>query len=417
MGKHGRILLAIFIIAFLFRLLIFGSAYHGDLNNNISWGRLVVERGFEGFYEGENWPYSAPNQPPLTILMFGLLAFLWEKVEAVFWFLNTKVGIFPSKIVWFWESRGMTFLFKLPSIIADLAIGWMIYQYMLHKKRRFGVYLTLLWLFNPVVWYNSTVWGQTDSLVNFLGLASTLSLIRKKLILSFMLFSLSLTFKGSLLIFVPILLFVAVRQKYRLSVWIKAAVGSLFAVFFFGSWFHPRPDITQWLFNLYKGRILPGEIGYLTANAFNLWWLVDPGKIPDSNLYLGLPARVWGFVILLTGIILILVWLTRKVNDIRIFFSLIFLSFLSFLFMTRIHERYLYPFFPYATFFLASEPLFIFPYAVLSVTHLLNLYHLFWAPVGFLKPAFENQQFPNLLAIVNIFVFVFICLRYLAKKS
>lgn len=423
-----KYLIIIFTSALILRLLLVFSAYHGDLNNNISWGVLAVGRGLSGFYESEDqnspnligkgscpsvalceggWPYSAPNQPPLTILMFAGIRVVWQWTENVSWWMNDSFQIFPSQFIWFWEEKGMVLLIKLPSILADLGIGWLIYKYLSEKKNKHAILLSAVWLFNPITWYNSAIWGQTDSVVNLLGLLGVLELLKKKFVRFSVFFTLSFLFKGSLGIFIPILGILAIWQKHPLKEWIRAICYVLLATIVISVWFHPRPDLFLWIIELYKNRILPGEIGDLTANAFNFWWLVNPGKILDSTLFFGLPARVWGLVITLSGMGAVGYWLRKKSSDKRIILSLVILSLISFLFMTRIHGRYLYPFFPYATILLGSIPGFTFFYVILSITHLLNLYYLFWAPsFSFLESVYRASYFMQAISIVNILVFV-----------
>ncbi|MCH7730104.1 hypothetical protein IID21_01080 [Patescibacteria group bacterium] len=403
-------LIIIFLFAFALRLSLAFIAHHGDLNNNISWGTLAAGRGLSGFYEGEDWPYSAPNQPPLTILMLTGVRVVWQAIENASWWLNNNFKFFYSPFIWFWEAKGMTLLVKLPGILADLGIAWLIFKYFETKnKPKLGFILSSVWLFNPVTWYNSAIWGQTDSVVNFLGFAAILFLLRKKLVLFSIFFSLSLLFKGSLSIFIPILLIVTIWQKYSLKEWVRSAIAVLATIILLSVWFHPEMNLFAWLYNLYKNRFLPGEIGYLTANSFNFWWLVDSGKTLDSTVFLGLPARVWGFITALAGIAGFLYWLRKKITDKRLFLSLALVSLLTFLFMTRIHERYLYPFFPYATMLLGFIPALVFPYILLSMTHLLNLYHLFWAP-SFppLEALYLKPWFAQAISVINIIVFFYL---------
>ena len=284
----------------------------------------------------------------------------------------------------------MTLLVKLPSLLADLGIGYLIYKHFVNEKReKLGRILASVWLFNPVTWYNSAIWGQTDSVVNFLGLISVWALLSKRLTKFVIFFVGSILFKGSLALFAPILLLVAVIQKYSLREWLSAAFGGVTVILVTSIWFHPYVDLPLWLVNLYRERILPGEIGYLTANAFNFWWLIDSGKTLDSTLYFGIGARFWGFVITSLGLIFALLHVNKKTSKERVFFVLAFVALTSFLFMTRIHERYLYPFFPYATLLLGYIPGFSFAYFVLSVVHILNLYSEFWAPPF---PLLENHS-------------------------
>ena len=412
-------LIIIFFAAFVLRAGLVFSAYHGDLNNNISWATLAEERGFKDFYEGENWQYSAPNQPPLTILTFAFIRKIWIFVENTSWWLNNNLKLFPSAFIWFWEQRGMILLIKLPGILADLVIGGLTFSYF--KKRikveNKALLLASVWLFNPIVWYNSSIWGQTDSIVNLFGLVAIFALIKKYLPKFLIFMTLSLLFKGSLAIFLPVLLFVAVKQGYSIKTWIKGILYSLFTVLLISIWFHPDPDLFFWLIRLYSDRILPGEIGFLTANAFNIWWFVDPGRVPDSILYFGLTARTWGFMAIFLVIIMLIQWLNYKINDKKLFFSFAILALASFLFMTRIHERYLYPFFPPATILLGFLPSFWIPYVVLTIIHLLNLYHLFWAPnLPALIDLFSRSIFPNILALINIATFFYL-LRHLRKAN
>lgn len=422
------IVVIVFLLGLFLRISVMLSAHHGDLNNNISWGTVAYEHGLKGFYEGKGlplnndnrpvWPNSAPNQPPLTILMFTGCRFIWQNVRDIIWYLNWELLIFPSKLVWFWDGYGMDVLVKFPSILADLGIGFLVFKYFAEKnKHKIGLILASVWLINPVTWYNSAVWGQTDSVVNFLGLIAILALLKKKLVRFSVFLTLSILFKGSLAMFIPILLFVAIKQKHGISVWLRAMVYSLFAVIIISIWFHPKFDLFIWLASLYKYRILPGELQNLTANAFNFWWLVNGGRmistpgsfglfdnIPYYGLYMfGLSARIWGYFINIIGIVVILKWLSKKISDKRILFSLSLMALVSFLFLTRMHERYLFPFFPISTILLGVIPNIWPVYAILSLTHIINLYNLFWVPpFPILENLLKNPFLPNLLSVISI---------------
>ena len=140
---------------------------------------------------------------------------------------------------------------------------------------------------------------------------------------------------------------------------------------------------------------------------------VNPGEVLDSVLYLGIPARMWGIIAVLTSIIFLIVFLKRRMNEKRLFISLAVISLVSFLFMTRIHERYLYPFFIPATLLLASIPGIVIPYIIISLTHLFNLYHLFWAPgIPILEKIYLNPVFPNVISLVNLAVFIWLLVYF-----
>lgn len=414
-----KVLIVLLLLALAIRLLLVNLAYHGDMNNNISWGELALERGLINYYENDVWPYSAPNQPPLTILLFSSISWLWLSINKILWILNDNIGIFPSKLIWFWELNGKVFLFKLPSILADFGIAYIIFRWVkkITKNINKSYLSAFIWLFNPIVFYNSAIWGQTDSIVNFLGLASIYYLLGKNLTKSLLLFTFSLLFKGSLAFFIPIYLFVIILQRYDFKQIVKSTLTSVVIAVVICLPFHFHFDILLWLVNLYKDRIFPGEIGYLTANAFNFWWLVDSGKTYDSIKYLGISARVWGFAVTLFLMGIITRKNIRKFDQKNILLSFALISLVVFLFMTRIHERYIYPFFPYATILL-----FIFAkikpvYLVLSIIFFLNMYNLFWfPPFGLLENTLKAGILPNILSFINLLSFLYILIAIKLRK-
>lgn len=407
-------LLVLLLGALALRLVLIPVAHHGDLNNNISWGNKATEVGLVNYYEGKNWEYSAPNQPPLYILIFGLTSLINKSIQSLILSLNNSISFFPSTLVWFWENRGVDLTAKLPGILADLGIGLVIYKYFSErKKQKLGLLLTGIWFFNPVTIYSSSIWGQTDSVVNLLGLLSIIYLFKKNLVVSILYLVLSILFKPSLVIFLPVFLVIILKQKYSLDIWVKAIAYSALVSILITVWFHPQLDLPIWLFNLYTQKFFPGEIGDLTANAFNFWWLVDPGKTLDSTLYLGIQARTWGLIVTLVGIGVVVFKLKEKISEKRVFFALSLSAFISFLFMTRIHERYLYPLFPSLTILLGFIPTLVIPYILISLLHLLNLYHLFWAPeIPVLENLYLSPLFMQILAVGHLCIFGFLMYRF-----
>lgn len=402
--KTKLLVLAIFFLAAILRFSVLLVAHHGDLNNNISWGQIAYENGLRDFYgssDSDDWPYSAPNQPPLTIINFAVTANFWHAINDKVSDFNWRYRVFPSKFIWFWEENGWDLLIKLPSLIADLGIGLVIYWYLRKKKKANAMFIASLWLFNPLTWYNSSVWGQTDSIVNLFGLIAIINLLEKKLVNFSFWFTLSFLYKGSLGVFIPFLIYIVFKQSFDFNKWVKSIITVAVTVFIVGIWFHPSLDYFIWLVNLYKERILPGEIGYLTANAFNFWWLINPGEVLDSTIYFGLSARVLGIILTLSLIILVITKIRGKLDERKILFGLAASALIAFIFMTRIHPRYLYPFFPLATILLAYYKRLNFSYWILSFVHLANIYYLFWIPdMPVIKSLYNNLIFTNSLSLI-----------------
>lgn len=399
-------ILIVYIFAVLLRFSVILIAHHGDLNNNISWGQIAAQKGLNGFYgssDSDDWPYSAPNQPPLTILTFAATANVWGVINDKVTDFNWRYKIFPSKFVWFWEESGWDFLIKTPSLFADLCIGYFIYFFLKRKKRKNAILFASIWLFNPISWYNSSIWGQTDSIVNLFGLLAISNLLNKNLLKFSFWFSLSFLFKASLGVFVPLLIYVVLNQQYKIKVWVKSTFVILLTTFSVGIWFHPKLDYFIWLYNLYRERILPGEIGYLTANAFNFWWLVNPGDVRDSMVFFGLTARLIGIILSLFFVFILIYKIHKRLSVDNILFGLATSALIIFIFMTRIHPRYLYPFFPLMTICLSYINKLKFPFIVLTLAHLANIYYLFWIPdIPLVKSLYSDMLFTNSISILFI---------------
>ncbi len=403
-------LVSILFFGLLFRIFLIPVARHGDINNNTSWGQLLLTRGPNGFYEQENWTYSAPNQPPLYLVLFGSTAFFQNTINTSIHWANDHISVFPSKTIWWFDSWGELYIAKLPGIFADLGIAFVIYKLIKAKK---GLILATVWLLNPVSWYNSAIWGGTDSIVNLIGLVSLSFLYKKKLESSAVFFTLSVLFKGSLLIFAPFWLLVAFRQKFTMREWKNTILMCLLVFLLFSLPFHFSLNMPIWFFNLYTQRFLPGEIGTVTANAFNFWWMASPSNVLDNVTTFGISMRIIGLAITIVLAIPLIKRILKSPVKINQFIIFAVLSFVSFFFMTRIHERYLYPFFPLATVSLAFFPWLWVPYVLLSLSHLLNLYNLFWAPgIPSLESIYTNPSLPQALSILNgvilLVVFVFL---------
>lgn len=408
-------LVVLFLIGFVFRVFLFAIARHGDINNNISWGEELLMRGPINFYEGLSWTFSAPNQPPLYLYLFGCVALVISSISSLITYLNGHVGVFPSSLVWWWSTNGELLMAKIPSILSDLGIAFILYRFFEDKRK--GLLAAFLWIVNPVVWYNSSIWGGTDSIVNLFGLLSFYFLFKKNITKSAAFLVISILFKGSLALFIPLWFIVVFYQKYKIRqlFWAVTLMGLITILVSYP--FHPSLDLPVWLFNLYTQRFFPGEIGSLTANAFNFWWIVDPGKTLDSITYFGLSARNWGFAALVSGYVIILSKIKKHLDVFQIVFAISILALISFLFMTRIHERYLYPMFPYLTIYSVQRKWARLPLAVFSLINLANLYHLFWAPgIDTLKALYLNSNFALNLSVISILVFVVLFIGFLTMK-
>lgn len=426
---YKKYIIFIFILAFVFRLFLIPSSYHGDLRNNYSWGETLLKYGTNGFYDRSEWEYSKPNQPALYIYVFAADAYVYQTINKYIYKINDLVSFFPSQLVWYWEIYGKYFVLKVPGILFDLGIGFILFKFFFSvKKPKLAAIVSVVWLFMPVSWYNSAVWGQTDSILNFLGILSVIFLVRKRIFLSIFLFTLCCLYKLSLSIYLPFIVYYLFKNNVDYKILLKGILASVavFVILFLP--FHLSTDFFVWIFDLYKTRLFAGEIGYLTANAFNFWWLINPGKILDSSIFYIFSYSTFGYLIFFGLYIFSLFNFIRNKTESSVFLSLALISFSSFMFLTKMHERYLYPFFPLFIVYLGLEQkivvrnIMIFVLILLNITYVFNLYHLFWVPSlpgveKFLQINFEFQyiaSFVNLMLL--IFVIIFTSVHTLRKK-
>lgn len=416
-------LLLIFLTAFFFRVIFAFSIWHPDVNNHIDWGIRFFEYGPSRFYKENAWSYTWPNQPPGTIYIFAGIRKLYEIVFSIFWWMNVNIPPFPSKLVFFLEDNLYPALIQLPSILADLGIAYLIYRIIAgYKKIKTGyrkelaVLAVSLFLFNPVVWYNSSVWGQTDSIINFFALLAFYLLVSRKITWATLSFFVSLFIKASLLIFVPVFIIVVLRQKYKLEEIILSIGLSLIVVGLLTFPFS-QGEPFSFLFLLYKDKVFTQQLQVITANAFNLWALIAGIHEQSHTLMLGpFTYQAWGLFLFAISYLPALFIVFRKQTTESIFWSLSIISVSSFMLLTNMHERYLYPFFPVFTIITTIDMSILPLYLAISGISLINLYNFWWVPrinvlVNILSA--KERIAPRILAFFNLSLFIYLYNRFL----
>ncbi len=408
----------IFILALLLRLLLAPVVFHPDLSNHMDWGIRFFSYGPSKFYSPESnvWNYTWPNQPPGTIIIFAIIRKIYELIFNLFWQINISLPLFPSSVILLIENHLYSVLLKLPAIFADIGIAYLIYNFLIKlgypKKAKLGA---ALFLFNPVIWYNSSVWGQTDSIINFFFLLALWFLFNNRPVFSLFSVLSSVYVKVSLAIFSPIFLVLFLNKKFSLkqvgiSLFVSVSCFALITLFFS----YPKEPIV-WLFNLYSKNVLTNQLQVITANAFNFWGIFEGVQPRPHSLFLGpLTYRDWGLLAFTAFYALFIYWVLKKPKETVAIWAMAIVSFFSFMFLTNMHERYLYPLFPYLTILAMQDKKIVPIFISVSFTHLLNLYHLWWVPkIEFLESVYSafDSLLPRLLSLANLFllfkIFVF----------
>jgi hypothetical protein len=400
----ARGLLAILVVGLAFRLIIAyvllpGSGFGVDRASFIAWASDLAAHGPSGFYGRVSFIDYTP----------GYLYVLW------------LVGTVGSWL------GGIGDLIKLPAILADVAVGYLIHQLVveLGGSRRVALLGALLFVVNPVTWFDSAVWAQVDSFGLVFLLLGLRELWRGHPELAAILATVAAVIKPQLGILIPILVAVLVK-RHLLDPWHGRTGGAqpdgadgragLVGLRSGPLRSGPLRLVSSGLLALATAAILSAPFGlsvidllvqvgktaggypYITVNAYNPWALIEQAGsglaasgtwLPDIATstvtgtpvtILGIPALFIGTALLLAVIVLVSVVCARRDDRRTILVGVTILAIAFFVVPTRVHERYLFPFFALGAILAATSFRWRVAYFALAVANFANLYAVLTTP-------------------------------------
>lgn len=377
-------LFTLLVWGFIIRIMILFFAYSWDVNSHITWGKELIERGIQGFYDRptiDHFSTIYPNYPPLSIYLFSLFYGLYSLCKHVLWQMNILFPVFPSFIVTWFDTREVIAAFmKIPSILADIGISYMLYLIVLRYKNEklSALYAVVFFLFNPVFWYTSALWGQIESIAIFFILISFyLLLYSDRKIASIIMLIFALLTKQTSIVFLPVF-FIFYLKKYSL---VSSIISSFVALIVFWLAFIPfyqQGNILLFPFSIYIQRILSvSGIPFASNHAFNYWALITQWKDVADTIYgWGMQYRYWGYLIVFTlSIFIFFRSIQRSLSSKNMFFTALIFAFTVYLFFTRIHERHLQQSLVFFIPFVIFDKKMKIAYYIISFIHFINLYH------------------------------------------
>lgn len=390
---NKKIAFFLMLVIFLRLYLILLPSFRIDMTDWQAWSDRLVNIGPTNFYAEDYFSDYFP----------GYLYLLWFLGES-FNFIFPHLSIF---------SLGFEFYLKLITNFFDFVTAYYIYKIISKHQKDFALPSTILYLLNPALTFNSSVWGQVDGILTFFLIYSTYSLLELKRIYQFSISTaISILVKPQGLAIFPITityLLANFKSKKYFSVLIIPFLLIIFSLPFF------LKDPILGLFHLFEKstNIYP----YTSMFSYNFWhfsgWWVD-----DSIKFQGISYQVWGIILYFLSLFFILFPLIFKKgckNNYLIYFASALAIFAFFLFLTRIHERYFFPFFAFlliASMLKRSLKL-IAIYIMLSLIHFINLWYVYYyynfvyvnpnsAPLLIYQLINSNAY---LFTIVNLFCF------------
>lgn len=357
------LLVAAFIVKLLFAVNFEG---HGtDMNCFKSWSEMVFNDGISQFYYHD----AFTDYPP------GYMLVLWC-VAAVRHLFGIETG----------SDTGI-FLIKLFPILCDLGTGCLIY---IMSKKRFSegmsIVLMAIYVLNPVIVLNSSVWGQVDGVFTLAVLATCYLCMEEKRIPAYFVFCLGALMKPQTLVFTPILIFTIIEQvflkDFNKKKMIKDLVGGLAAIgamFLAASPFGLEKVVRQYMDTL-------GSYEYCTVNAYNFWMILGKNWASQTDKFLFLECRTWGTIAIFAAVGLSAwVFFRAKEEKSKYFLSMAVVVSVMFLFSVRMHERYLFPVIVLvlAGFIMKPRKELFYTFIGFTVVQFLNVSHVYYTFVEF----------------------------------
>ena len=356
------------------------AGFAADLNSFRSWASELGTRGPWGFYNR-------------GIFVDYLPGYMW-----ILWALGSVGALFTG-------STDPGVLIKLPAILADglLVLATARLAADLGAPRHGQLLAAVAMAFGPMIWIDSAVWGQVDSVGTAALLLSLSALIRGKTVRGAILAALAAVLKPQFGILIPIVAVLAfVRARSARDPWgfvvagLAGAATIALAALPFGL---TLPDVVA------KVAEAAGGYPYLSVNAWNPWALISVGgrSIVDATGWasdidplplIGVPGVAIGSAAIAAAVLVAMRYVRRD-TAIRTVTAVAILAVAFFVLPTRVHERYLFPAIPLTIALAAARPAWRWIAVVTSAAFFANSWGVLTISY------FQNPGLPNLGAFTD----------------
>lgn len=348
-----------------------------------AWAETLARVGPDGLYESSLFHAYTPGY------MY------------VLWLLGSLDEIFS------FSASQWDYALKLPSIAADVGSAYLLYRFLAGARTGWRIGAPALYLLFPATILIGPIWGQNDSILAFFILLTVYFVAKDRPVAAALALTAGFIVKPQAIFALPFLVFWIVRDHppawrrvkaiLRVPVppklWLRMIGSSLLATFvvifpFFPSLVLWRPfgDLVEQV----SGATNAARIN--SWFAYNFWYFLgsetagrcdvsaclneETGQVTSGAQFLGLSTRFWGFFLFAVAVAAVIMVLRRVRGPAFLALGTSLSILAAYVFMTRMHERYLFPFFlPLlaACVFLKSRVLWA-AFGVLGAVHFLNLY-------------------------------------------
>ena len=335
-----------------------------------SWASYLTDHPVSTIYHDPKiFTYNLINYPPVFIYILA--------------FLGRGYRLFFSGPL---ENRIFLCFLKSFVVLCEVGTAWILYRFALSRwDRKTALRVAGLYFLNPAMLYNSVYYGQVDSIFAFLVLAALVFLLQERYFLCGSLSACAVLMKIQTIPFLALFCFVPPARRQARKI-IPLGIGLLATGFFLLLPYLLAGTAREVWIRCVRENILWGK--YITVGAFNLWYLfADPTTLDD---------RIWGWcfgadgqcrahvviryltyknlgTFLLGAGFLWVVYRTWKEEAKDLWSAAAHVALAFFLLPTKVHERYLYPFFMFYAPLTIGRPFRTFLFGAFSLTYLANL--------------------------------------------
>lgn len=230
--------------------------------------------------------------------------------------------------------------YKLLSCIFDYllaaAMGYFVYDFSEKDRVLKGAMAYMLVLMSPIVFLNSSYWGQCDAIYTFFCVASLLAFCRNKYKLTFVLYGVAFAFKLQAVFLLPFFLF-AYFVKKKFSVLYFGIIPVMMVILSIPGLIMGR-SVAE-VFTIYLNQT--GSYKSITMNYPTFWNLLQSANMDAFYINMKKPAIALTVVVIA---LLMVTWIVKKVpmTTRNMIYMAFLLAYTCVLILPSMHERYGY---------------------------------------------------------------------------
>ncbi len=326
-GRMWPVLLLALVLAVCLRLITAAvyTGYATDMACFKYWSQAAYEGGLSNFYTSDMFA----DYPPGYMYVLYVLGFI-----------RSAFAIDPGSMLF-------TVIVKLPSILAEAGLALFAYKVAGRHGKTFGLLVASLILFNPAMFFNSSVWGQIDAVFTLFAVLSLYYLKKENGILGAVFFTVALLIKPHAIMLAPVVGMYYIYSLFKKDAFGKAAwhifggLAAAAAIIAIAAVPFTGDQQPLWIIDKYAGTI--GQYNYASLNAFNLYAMLGKNWTPSGETFLLLNYQTWGmiFIVLICASIVFLQWRSRDTRPLFDIGALLLLA--VFMLAHAMHERYIVP--------------------------------------------------------------------------